>query len=145
MVREAKVSFTPTGKVKQSELPVIRNSEDARRIVEPYYDGIMDLAEKFCVILLSRANRVLGVYQHSVGGMTGTVVDRRLIITTALNCGAVGILLVHNHPSGSLQPSQADIELTNNIRKACTLLEISVVDHLILTEESLFSFTENEI
>lgn len=82
----------------------------------------------------------MGYYRVSAGGITGTVADLRIIATVALNCGANQLILAHNHPSGSLQPSSADRTLTEKAREGLALLDIRLLDHLIITDESFFSF-----
>jgi DNA repair protein RadC len=79
----------------------------------------------------------------SSGGITGTVADPRIILKKALESGAVGLILCHNHPSGSLRPSQADQELTNKIREASRFLDIKLLDHVIVSQEGYFSFADD--
>ncbi|MGB4400016.1 MAG: JAB domain-containing protein, partial [Daejeonella sp.] len=102
----------------------------------------IDLLEQFKILLLNRANKVLGIYEVSSGGMTGTVADPKLIFSTALKGCANSIILSHNHPSGNLKPSQADINLTQKLRTAGSFLDIDVLDHIILTSEGYISFVE---
>ena len=93
-------------------------------------------------MLLNRANRVLGIIEISTGGISGTVADPKLVFTAALKSAASSIVLAHNHPSGNLSPSQADINLTRKLKSAGESLDIAVVDHIILTSESYFSFAD---
>lgn len=93
-------------------------------------------------MLTNRANKVLGIVEISTGGIAGTVADPKLIFAAALKCAASGIILAHNHLSGNLNPSQADKDLTRRLIQAGKLLEISVLDHLILTTEKYFSFAD---
>lgn len=102
----------------------------------------MDLQESFKVLMLNRGNKVLCLCNASSGGITGTVADPRLIFTAALKASAVSIILAHNHPSGLLVPSRADEELTMKFKGAGQLLDIKVVDHLILTIETYYSFAD---
>ena len=102
----------------------------------------MEFKEEFYVILLNRANKVLGWYKVSEGGMSGTVVDPKLIFSIALKGLACSIVLAHNHPSGNLQPSSQDITLTKRLKAAGELLEIPVLDHLILSNEGFYSFSD---
>lgn len=90
----------------------------------------------------NRANKVLGIYEVSTGGIAGTVADPKLIFVAALKVGASGVILSHNHPSGNLTASQADIELTRKIKEGGRLLEIQLLDHVILTSEGYFSFAD---
>jgi DNA repair protein RadC len=94
------------------------------------------------VILLNRANQVLGIYEVSTGGVSGTVADPKLIFAAAIKSSSSGLIFSHSHPSGNLQPSQADIALTRKIKEGGEILEISVLDHIILTSEGYFSFAD---
>ena len=85
----------------------------------------------------------MGYAQISSGGLTGTVCDPKIIFQYALQTNASGIILAHNHPSGNLQPSQADIQITEKVREAGKLLDIALLDHLILTGEGFYSLTDN--
>lgn len=105
----------------------------------------IELYEEFKLLLLNRANDVLGIYHLSKGGITGTVVDTRIIFAIALKCNATGIILCHNHPSGNLTPSQPDKNITAQIKKAAVLFDINLIDHLIITKDNYFSFSENGI
>lgn len=100
------------------------------------------MLEQFKVVLLSRANKVLGIIQISSGGIAGTVADPKLIFASALKACASSIILAHNHPSGNLGPSQADIQLTRKIKAGGELLDISVLDHVILSSEGYFPFAD---
>ena len=98
------------------------------------------MQEEFKVMLLNRGNKVIGVYEASSGGLTGTVADPRLILAAALKSLAVSIILSHNHPSGNLKPSRADEELTQKIKVAAAYHDIKVMDHIIITSEGYYSF-----
>lgn len=93
-------------------------------------------------MLLNRAYKVLGVFEVSTGGVTGTVADPKAIFSAALKANPCCIFLSHNHPSGSLKPSLADEELTKRIIQAGNLLDIKVLDHIIVTNETYFSFAD---
>ncbi|MBL7870526.1 MAG: JAB domain-containing protein, partial [Cyclobacteriaceae bacterium] len=94
------------------------------------------------VMLTNRANKVLGIFEVSTGGISGTVADPKLIFAAAIKAAASGIILSHNHPSGNLQPSQADIDLTRKIKEAGRFLEIQLLDHIIITTEGYYSFAD---
>jgi DNA repair protein RadC len=94
------------------------------------------------MLMLNRQNQVLGCHQISKGGMTGTVVDVRVVFQVALKSCATSILVAHNHPSGNLDPSDADKKITRQLKEAGALLEIPLIDHLILTEAGFFSFAD---
>ncbi|MDH5367391.1 MAG: DNA repair protein RadC [Cyclobacteriaceae bacterium] len=121
----------------------ITSSDDVFLLMKPH---LTDLShEEFWVILLSRNNTVLKKQQISSGGVSGTVADPKIIFKLALEELASGIILVHNHPSGNLKPSEADKSLTTKMKKAGHALEISVLDHLIFTDNGYFSFADEGI
>ncbi|WP_298903652.1 DNA repair protein RadC [uncultured Psychroserpens sp.] len=101
--------------------------------------------EEFWIIYLNNANKVIQKQQLSKGGITGTLVDVRLVMKTALESGAVGLILTHNHPSGNLKPSIADKNLTQKLKLAAQSLDIKVLDHLIITEKAYFSFADENL
>ncbi|MFT5103150.1 MAG: DNA repair protein RadC [Candidatus Latescibacterota bacterium] len=101
--------------------------------------------EEFWIVYLNNSNGILKREQLSKGGITGTVVDVRLAFKLAIQLGAVAIILAHNHPSGTLKPSQADINLTQKLKSAGESLDIKVLDHLIITENSYFSFADENL
>ncbi|MBJ6366844.1 RadC family protein [Snuella sedimenti] len=101
--------------------------------------------EEFWIIYLNNSNKVIQKYQLSKGGITGTLVDVRLVLKNALMLGATGLILVHNHPSGALNPSTADKQLTTKLKTAAQSLDIKVLDHLIVTEKAYFSFADESL
>lgn len=101
--------------------------------------------EEFWIIYMNNSNKVIQKNQLSKGGITGTLVDVRLVLKNALQVGATGLILVHNHPSGTLKPSQADKELTQKLKHAGESLDIKVLDHLIVTEKAYFSFADDNL
>ena len=101
--------------------------------------------EEFWIVYLNNSNGILKREQLSKGGITGTVVDVRLAFKLALQLGAVAIILAHNHPSGTLKPSQSDINLTQKLKSAGESLDIKVLDHLIITENAYFSFADENL
>lgn len=109
-------------------------------LVSSWCKDTIELQEEFKVILLNRSNETLGIYSLSKGGTTGTVVDVRLLFAVALKCNSTGIIISHNHPSGKLQPSDADIILTKKIKKCSEFLDIVLLDHLIVTKNGYYSF-----
>ncbi|HVX27199.1 MAG TPA: JAB domain-containing protein [Parafilimonas sp.] len=138
-VAEIKVSYQPN----KADKPVIATSLNAYHFFKGFYMGeTICMQEQFSVMYLNRANKVLGVYVISKGGITGTVVDIRLTLAVALKTLATSILLCHNHPSGNLKPSQADKDLSMRIKEAAALMDIKVMDHIILTQDSYFSFAD---
>lgn len=116
----------------------ITSSEIAYEVIKPY---LLDLPhEEFWIILLNRANVVIKVQRISQGGVAGTVADTRIIFKYALDHLASGIILVHNHPSENLTPSQADIQMTKQIKEGGNILEINVLDHIIFANQGYYSF-----
>ena len=101
--------------------------------------------EEFWIVYLNNSNKVLQKSQLSKGGITGTLVDVRLVLKTALQLGAVGLILTHNHPSGTLKPSRADKQITQKLKKASESLDIKVLDHVIITEKAYFSFADESL
>lgn len=116
----------------------ITSSQHAYQLLHPFMSDLQH--EEFWIILLNRANRVIKVFCSSSGGISGTVTDVRIIFKSAVDCLATAIILAHNHPSGNLKASEQDIQITKRIKEAGKLLEIPVVDHLIITNNSYYSF-----
>jgi len=126
--------------ILQDERPKITGSRDAFELVKA---NLMDLPhEEFWVLLLNRANRLIRKQQVSIGGVAGTVADPKIIFKLAVGELSSGIIVEHNHPSGNLLASQADIQLTQRLKEAGKLLEIQVLDHLIVAGHKYFSFAD---
>lgn len=126
-----------TGAIQRN---IIQSSKDAYAFFEPALADIKQ--EEFWVLLLNRSNKVLSAKRISEGGVAGTVADPKIIFRYALEELASTIILCHNHPSGSVKPSQADISLTKKMKEAGHLLEIVVADHIIVGDRSYFSFAD---
>ena len=130
--------------IKASERFSITCPNDAYSILLKSWDeNKIGFVEQFKIILLDRANKVLGIYQVCQGGTCGVTVDIKLIFAAALKASAHGIILSHNHPSGNLKPSEADKQETRKLKKAGELLDIPVLDHIIVTSEGYYSFADN--
>jgi DNA repair protein RadC len=141
-VAEVKLSYKST--LKYKERVKVSSAEDAYKLLLPLFDeDTIEYNEFFKVLLLDNANHVLGYTLVSQGGLTETCVDIRIILQAALLCNATNLILAHNHPSGNLTPSEEDLSLTNKIKEAAKLMRINVMDHLILTSESYFSFADD--
>lgn len=113
-------------------------------LISNWEPGTLGANESFYIILMNRAHRINGIIQHSKGGLTGTVTDKRMIIACAVLSLSTSIILAHNHPSGNLQPSETDKQITKDIKVAANILDITVLDHLIITEDNgYFSFADN--
>ena len=119
---------------------VITMSEDAFNLMKPYLEDLQ--IEQFWVIYLNNANKVLAKEKSSDGGMTSTIVDVRIVLKRALELNATALILCHNHPSGVLRPSSADMAITGKMKKAGQCMDIQVLDHLIITDQAYFSFAD---
>lgn len=103
----------------------------------------LELQEELKVLFLNNANQVIGLYPQSIGSITSTTVDIRLILSAALNCAAVGFILSHNHPSGKLKPSYKDIQLTHKLQSAAKMFDLPLLDHIIITKDDYYSFADH--
>ena len=121
----------------------ITSSTDAYRILKPLIEDLEH--EEFWIVYLNNNHKVLKKKQISIGGKTGTLVDPKVVFKAALEFNATAILLAHNHPSGSLKPSQSDVKLTERLKTAGGYLDIKLLDHLILTEKAYFSFADDQL
>lgn len=135
------------GRRRQSATPleklIVTNSGDIAHYLQTKIKDYRH--EIFAVLFLNRANKINHFEIISEGGITGTVADPRIILRKALEEDAVNIILCHNHPSGSLKPSRADEELTKKIKEAARLLDITVLDHIIVSEDGYYSFADEGI
>lgn len=139
-VAEIKVSYTTNiaDKIK------LTNCIETYQFILSQWDmDIIEFQEECKIILVNRSNFVLGVYELSKGGISGTVVDIRIILSVALKCNASGIILVHNHPSGNMSASEADKKITRRLHNACELLEIVLIDHFIICRNNFLSFKQD--
>lgn len=140
-VAEVQLSYRPH--FRPQERPKINSANDAYKIFKENWNlELINFLEEFKVILLNRANRVIGLVDLSMGGSAGTVVDPKIVFVAAIKASAASIILCHNHPSGNLKPSSADINITRKLVDGGRLLEITVHDHLIINEEKYFSMAE---
>jgi len=144
-VSEIKISYK--NRVTSSNLTKISASSDAAKILfETWDNDTIELHESFKIMLLNNSNIVKGIYEISSGGITGTLVDIRIIFAVVLKSLSTAIILAHNHASGNLKPSEADKRLTSKIKQASELLDIKLLDHLILTpNQGYFSFADDGI
>lgn len=141
-ISEIQVSYSNENKCTVK----ITGSDTAFEILKACWNsGTIELQEEFKIILLNRSNHVLGIYPVSKGGISGTLVDPKLVFSVALKCNASSIILAHNHPSGNLKPSRADELLTQKLIKAGIYLDIKVLDHLIITPKGYFSFLDDNL
>ena len=139
----AEIELVYKSKVKPSKRPRITSTKEAYQILLQTWDANkIEFVEQFKVVLMNRAHRVLGIYELSSGGISGTVADPKLVFMAALKANACCLIISHNHPSGNLKPSQADEALTRKISEAGKLLDIQVIDHVIVTSEGYYSFAD---
>lgn len=138
-ISEVKVSYRNTSTNQQK----IKSSIESYHLLQDNWDAnLMDFQEEFKILLLNRANAVLGIYNVSKGGVNATIADAKIIFSVALKCHASAIILAHNHPSGFSKPSEADKKLTKAIIEAGKLLDILVLDHIIITSKNYYSFAD---
>ena len=139
-IAEIKISYSH--KVKPSnQIKVVTSQTAYEQIVNIWPD--IEYRESFAVLLLSRGMKILGLSWVSLGGVSGTVVDSKIISQAALKANANSIILIHNHPSGTLMPSDQDLRITKKIVSGAKLLDIDVPDHIIITSESYYSLADN--
>ena len=138
---ELKAKKTPSNfeKVK------IVSSKDAFNVIKQFYFDDIDIFESFFILCLNRNNQTIAYAKISQGGVAGTVVDIKLIAKYAIDCLASGVILAHNHPSGNLKPSNEDLAITKKVKEGLKRLDISVLDHLILTSQGYLSFGDEGI
>lgn len=142
-IPEIKISLSFDKKVKKSELRTITGAESCVDVLrEVFNKDTFDWTEEVVMLCLNRANKVVGFYKVSSGGLSSSIVDPRVIFTIALNCAANSIILSHNHPSGNRVPSVQDKDITKKIKEAGKLLDIGLLDHIILTDDNYYSFME---
>ncbi|MBC6112641.1 RadC family protein [Pedobacter fastidiosus] len=143
-VAEVQVSYKPDYKI--NDRPKITSSKETFALLKQHWHlGRISFLEEFKVVLLNNGNRVLGIVDISMGGLSGTVADPKIIFAIALKGNASGMILCHNHPSGSVRPSEADITLTKRLKEGGKLLDILVWDHLIISEDLYYSFADEGI
>ena len=142
-VAEIQVSYKPD----LTNCPKIKNSGDVFKNFLPFFnDDTIALSERLFVGYLNRGNMLKGIIEHSKGGLTGTPMDMRLILSVALKTAATGIVLAHNHPSGNLNPSESDISTTQKLKANCRLFEIELIDHIIISPTGdYYSMAENNL
>ncbi len=140
-INEVKLSY----KLKQrpSECPKIQDSKTTYDLLLKCYDtDTIELRESCKVLLINRSNSVLGVLSASEGGLTGTIVDIKLILQSAILTNASGVIISHNHPSGNLTTSSQDDFITRQLKKACDIMDIQFLDHIIVTSEGYYSYAD---
>ncbi len=138
-VSEIKVSYSNENPDKVK----IKSSHCAYELLRTQWDSnLIELQEEVKAVLLNNANVVIGIYNLSKGGITGCVVDIKLILSVALKSLSCNLILAHNHPSGNLKPSESDKNITSRLNKACDMVEIKLLDHLIISKNGYYSFKD---
>lgn len=140
-LKEISLKITKT----EFERKKVTSSKDAADMIKKFYSCDINIYESFFILLLNRNSTTIGFAKISQGGVSGTVVDLKIIAKYAIDSLASEIILAHNHPSGNLRPSDADLQLTKKAKEGLKLLDFSVMDHLILTEESYYSFADEGV
>ena len=121
----------------------ITTLESAEKFIRQFYGDDLEIFESFFILLLNRANETIGYAKISQGGIVGTVVDKKILLKYVVESLASGVILAHNHPSGNTNPSQADLNITKDLQQLCNLVDSTVLDHVILTADSFYSFADN--
>src|ERR1035437_1718267 len=132
-ISEISINYKPLQKA--TELTKIISSEQAVKFFRVIWSERIQYVEEFYVMLLNRSNKIIGYIKLSQGGTSGTIADPKMVFQAALKTNSHAVILCHNHPSGNLKPSDADIKMTKQISEAGKVLEILVLDHIILTYE----------
>lgn len=139
VVNEIKLSYSRKGNAEKTVI----NSYQVSEVFRAHFDADqIDYKESFYVLYLDQRNKVLGIKKTSECGISSTMVDVRIVMQGALLCNASAIVVCHNHPSGNLTPSSSDIKMTKKIEEAAKVLDFNLLDHIILTSDSYFSFLD---
>ena len=142
IVSEIKVSYSNQGDKRIT----VKNSETVFEVALAHWDkNIIEYQEEVKLMLLNRANVILGIYDLSKGGVANCSVDLKIILSVALKGNASSIILIHNHPSGKLEPSKSDKVLTKKLKEACEVVDLVLLDHLIISKKSFYSFNDNGV
>lgn len=134
-----------TLKKLQSDFPAIKitECEHSQKFIRQFYGDDLEVFESFFILLLNRSNTTIGYAKISQGGINGTYVDPKMIAKYCLDSMCNGVILAHNHPSGNLNPSEQDLQMTKKIKKVLDIIEVQLLDHIILTKDS-FTSMRNE-
>ena len=137
---EIKVSYRSN---KSTTISLNNSKSIFRMVLEHWNKDTIELQEEMKVVLLNRSNHLLGIYELSKGGIAGTIIDVKLLLGVALKCAASNIIMVHNHPSGNLRPSKADIAITDKVKTATRQVDLLLFDHLIISKDWYYSFADD--
>lgn len=139
-IPEIELKYRPVA--KKDRVKVLNSQSAFELFLDNWNMDTIELFEEFKIVLLNRANEVIGIHTISKGGISGTIVDIRLIIAIAIKSASSSIILAHNHPSGNLKPSESDIRLHEKIKKATDLMDVQILDNLIITIDGYYSFAD---
>ena len=138
-IAEIQVSYS---NIQKDRVKINGSPTAFKTLLQTWNMNTIELNEDVKVILLNRASEVLGVYHLAKGGVAGCFIDVKLILSVALKSNTSSIILVHNHPSGNLLPSDADKSITTKLKKACEQVDLNLLDHLIISKDSYLSFKD---
>lgn len=142
-IKEIEISYN-YGTIK-AERETVKSRLDAEKIFRSALKNSIEYKESFFVLVLNNDSEILGIKKISEGGITSAIVDVRLVFQTILKAHGTAFIICHNHPSGKLKPSQSDIKTTNKLKQGAKILDLTLLDHLIITKDDVFSFEETEI
>lgn len=121
------------------------SSKEVYQFVKQFYGDDIDVQESFFILLLDRKNETIGYAKISQGGISNCIVETRLIVKYSIECLATSIILIHNHPSGTLSASTQDIETTKKLKKCLAMFDVRILDHIIVTSDGYYSFADMEV
>ncbi len=140
IIKEIKLSYSNND---LENIKITDSNSAYKTLIDNWDIDTIQLQEEFKVLLLNRANIVLGIYPLSKGGVSGTMVDIKLLLASAIKANASSIIVAHNHPSGNIKPSENDKRLTRKIKEGAKLLDVTLLDHIIITKERYYSFSDD--
>lgn len=143
-ISEIKLKYSPN-RLKQERTQIYNSQSAYKVLLDTWNMDTIELYEEFKVLLLNRANEVLGIYILSKGGLSATMVDLRLLFAVVLKSASSCIILAHNHPSGNLKPSEADKKLYLSVQKVADYLDVNVLDNLIVSKVGYYSFVDENV
>lgn len=141
-------------KAKEYRLACTKNEMQSIKVMTPrnaydfarnFFSDDIDIYESCFIILTDKANQIIGWYKVSSGGLDSTIIDKKIVCKVAIDSLCSGVILVHNHPSGEVKPGKADIQQTIDVKKALGMFDITLLDHIILSDKAYYSFTEGKV
>lgn len=139
-MKKKAVEYTIKATKQDFSIAKVKGSEDAFNFAKQFYFDDINIYESCFIMLINHANNVMGYAKISQGGICSTVVDVRIVAKYAIETLATAVILVHNHPSGNLKPSNDDDRMTNSVKKGLELLNVKLLDHLIISENGYYSY-----